>query len=75
MIHSFETLKELGVIRDYSNINKGDIVEIKTNSIIMKSLMRNALSREKDAMQERAQSIGCRIEEVPGKTYVQFRFK
>lgn len=75
MIHRYESLPDLAGIKDYSPVGPGDIVEIPTNSIMLKSMMKNALGREKIAMDTRAQRIGCKVKEVPGKMYLQFRFE
>lgn len=75
MIHSYNSLPDLSGIKDYTPVGAGDIVEIPTNSIMLKSMMRNALSREKIAMDTHAQRIGCKVQEVPGKMYLQFRFE
>lgn len=74
MIHRFDSLPDLAGIKDYSHIQKGDTIEIPSNSIMLKSMMKNALGREKTAMDEHARRIGSQVQEFKGKTYVQYKF-
>lgn len=74
MIHPFDKLPHLAGIRDYSGIEQGDMVEIPSNSIMLKAMMKNALGREKMAMEEHAQRIGCTVEEIKGKRNTHFKF-
>lgn len=75
MIHAYDSLPYLSGIKNYAPVAPGDIVEIPARSIMLKAAMKNALNREKEAMQSHAKRLGCKLQEVPGKMYVQFKFE
>lgn len=63
-----------GSVRDYSDINPGDSVEISTKSVLLKAALKNMWNNEKQAMQSQSDSIGCKLKEEQNKNYVTIHF-
>jgi hypothetical protein len=74
MTWNYDKLPFNGAVKDYSEVNAGDTVEISNRSVILKSALKNMWNNEKSAMELRSREIGCELKEVPTKNYLSVRF-
>lgn len=75
MNYNYDNLPYKGMLKDYSEVNPGDAVEISTRSILLKPVMKKNLEQEKTAMKERCKQIGCELHEESNRNYHTIRFR
>jgi hypothetical protein len=74
MTQQFDNLDYNGFVRDYSHLQKGDIIIIPLKNTILRAALSGMWNREKEQMNIHASKIGCRIEEEKTKSEIKLKF-